>query len=277
MSAHEPRPLMSTARDRHSSRLFIALVVLLSLILTGCVGSGTGVVGSGKLKTETRSVSGFQGVTLDGIGDVDLRIGPTASLTVEAEENILPYLITEVVGEQLVISTKPLTVLQTTQPIRYTVTATDLKKVEINGSGNVVLHDLAAQDLELTLNGSGDLTADGSVERLKVDTSGSGDVALYKLTAQDLEVTTSGSGDITASGTAERFTATLAGSGMLQAAELKASVAKVSATGSGDATVWATDSLEASTMGSGDIIYYGEPKVTVDSTGSGDVKSGGKK
>ncbi|MEG1053687.1 MAG: DUF2807 domain-containing protein, partial [Janthinobacterium sp.] len=52
--------------------------------------SGNSIQGSGKLQKQTREVGSFRAVALNVPGTVELRIGNTDSVTIEADDNILP-------------------------------------------------------------------------------------------------------------------------------------------------------------------------------------------
>src|SRR5918993_4416238 len=103
------------------NRGLIAAVAAL-LVLTGC----SVVNGSGQTKSETRPVSGFTGIELSGSGEVTIEQGEAESLTIEADDNVLPVLTSEVEDSVLRLGTKPRTRVQTDNPIRYRVTVDDL-------------------------------------------------------------------------------------------------------------------------------------------------------
>ncbi|GAB4464532.1 MAG: hypothetical protein OHK0029_34550 [Armatimonadaceae bacterium] len=52
--------------------------------------------GSGKVVTDTRSVGDFSAVDASGVGSVLIAQGDRDSLTIEADDNVLPYISTEV-------------------------------------------------------------------------------------------------------------------------------------------------------------------------------------
>ena len=54
------------------------------------------LAGSGRLVTETRAVSGFTGISLAMPGHVEVTQGDTESLTVTADDNVLPLIETVV-------------------------------------------------------------------------------------------------------------------------------------------------------------------------------------
>ena len=103
------------------NRCLLAMVAVL-LVLGGC----SVVSGSGQVKSETRQVSGFTGIELSGNGEVTIEQGDTESLTIEADDNVLPVLTSEVEDSVLRLGTKPRTTVQTRSPIRYRVTLKDL-------------------------------------------------------------------------------------------------------------------------------------------------------
>ena len=98
------------------NRCLLAIVAVL-LLPTGC----SVVSGSGQVASETRPVSGFTGIDLSGTGEVIIEQGETESLTIEADDNVLPVLTSEVEDSVLRLDQKPRTTVQTRNPIRYRV------------------------------------------------------------------------------------------------------------------------------------------------------------
>lgn len=87
-----------------------------------------------------------------------------------------------------------------------------LAEASIRGSADVTLIDLAQPSLELDIQGSGDIYAQGQVDTLRADISGSGSVKAKRLKARNAVLKVAGSGDIKAS-VLERVKARVAGSG----------------------------------------------------------------
>src|SRR5579871_539987 len=77
------------------------------------------VTGSGVVRSETRQVSGFDTVTLDGVGKVVITQNGHETLTVRAEDNLLPLLRTRVVNGTLRLGTAPGVNLRPTKPIEF--------------------------------------------------------------------------------------------------------------------------------------------------------------
>ena len=98
------------------------------------------VAGSGKIATETRNVSGFTSVTLAGIGNVYLTQGPAELVRIEAEDNLIPYFDTSVLGSTLKIGIKDQYMgisLQPTRPVKFYVTLPKIEAVTLAGSGDI--------------------------------------------------------------------------------------------------------------------------------------------
>jgi hypothetical protein len=216
------------------------------------------VRGSGVVKTETRDVSNFSKVDLNGSGDLTITVGDKEALTIEAEDNILPLLTSEVRGDTLVLSMKPGSSVNPTRPIRYNLTVKNLTSASLLGSGSISGSGLSADSFSASLIGSGNIN-------------------LEKANFKTLNANIAGSGNMAIDGTADSQTVTIPGSGEYRAQDLKSQSAHVTIAGSGTTTVWASQSLDANILGSGTIKYYDSPTVSQKITGSGTVQSLGSK
>jgi len=78
---------------RNSKELISAFLVTL-LMLTGC--NVIGEIGSGNVIRQERKVSSFNGIEVSGVFHVDLTQGTTNSVIVEADDNLMDIIRTEV-------------------------------------------------------------------------------------------------------------------------------------------------------------------------------------
>ncbi len=225
---------------KRSHVTILTLVLVVSLALAACTTGVTTrtVKGSGNLKTEDRPVGSFDRVTLAGLGNVVVQLGEKEALTIEAEDNLLPEITSEVRGNELVLGTVTGVNLQPQKTIQYTVTVKSLSAVTLSGSGNIALPSLQAGALTVKISGSGSISGKGTADSLDVQ---------------------------------------LPGSGQVNMGDLQARTVQVSLPGSGTVTVWATETLDARIPGSGTIQYYGSPRVTENIQGSGSVNGLGNK
>jgi hypothetical protein len=242
-------------------RLGILACAGLALALAGCDWSWNVTRGSGNVATETRDVSGFTGVQLAWVGDVDIRQGDSEGLTITAEDNLLPLITTVVENGKLVIAIKEGTrdnAVIPTRPVKFELSVRQLEEIELSGAGNISTEKLEGDELDLTL-------------------SGAGNVDLKGLALSGLDVSSSGAGNLNLAGEAPRQAVTLSGLGNHDAGDLRSADVSVTLSGAGNATVWAEETLDAEISGAGSIRYYGEPKVSQSVSGLGSVSSLGSK
>lgn len=262
--------------------VFVVLVMALSTLGCVCGGIDFGAVrlggvktvrGSGKVETEKRQVSDFTGVELATMGNLSIEVGEREELIIEAEDNLLEYIETEVRGGTLEIGTRDHITLRNKRSLHYYLTVKELDEILICGSGDVEAPDLEAERFSVTICGSGDLEmGDLEADTLKVKISGSGDMGMEDLYADALEVDITGSGDLDiAGGDIKGQDITISGSGEYRAKRLESAEAEVRITGSGSATIRVSDYLNTRISGSGDVRYVGSPSVDQTVTGSGDV------
>lgn len=207
-----------------------AVVAPLALL---ALGVWMRVVGSGVVKSESRPVSGFDEVTLAGSGTLSITQTGAESLTIQADDNILPLLTSDVSGHRLVLGTKPNTSYETRNRVVYQVTMRDLRGLFISGSGDATATDISASAMTVTI---------------------------------------SGSGTVRLSGHAQSQSVTISGSGTYEARDFATGTANVTVTGSGDAHVNCTGDLTVRITGSGNVTYAGTPSVHQSVLGSGSVR-----
>jgi hypothetical protein len=201
------------------------------------------VNGNGEMTSQTRNVSNYEQVALQGSIDVQLVAGKEGKLTVEAESNLMEYIKTEVSGGKLKIYVEDGVNLSPSRnrDIKVTVPFESIHKVSLTGSGDITSSDrIKSRNFEVHVTGSGDINLDIFAENVKGSVTGSGDIIL--------------------NGTTTNLHCTVTGSGDFQAYELKAENVKAVVSGSGDIEVSPSEELEASVSGSGDITYNGDPK-----------------
>jgi hypothetical protein len=211
--------------------------------------------GSGNMVTETRQVSGFDSIQVDYPARVLISQGNTESLKIEAEDNVLPGLKTEVKGNELHIYYKSPDGkhVNPTKIVVITITAKELSSLGFSSAGESIIDGLKSDDLSVSLDGAGN-------------------VKLNDISAGNLSINLSGAGSTTASGTADDLSVNISGFGGFNGKDLKCSTVSVNISGAGSATVSAEDTLDASISGAGSVSYYGSPDVSKQISGVGSVK-----
>ena len=230
--------------------------VLVPGLLAGCIvidlhGSGFETVkGSGDLISETRQVSDFESIKLEGQGKVIVTRGKTQSLVIRADDNIIPHIETIVRNRKLIISHGNINLRPTT--LNFIITLSDLKGTSIAGSGEIIGNSrFVSESIYAEISGSGSINLEVETARLESEISGSGSIYL--------------------AGLVDHHLARITGSGRIHAFDMLANSAAVSITGSGDCLLTVSDHLKAKITGSGDAIYRGHPRIDKNITGSGEV------
>ena len=228
-------------RTRLQTATFTALLILAAIgvvllardVLPGSSGS-SGVRGSGVAATSIRALPNFSGIDLAGSNNVTVVAGARQSVVVHADSNLLSHVTTQVKAGTLIIG--DIGSFNAKSPVYVEVSVPSLAALDLSGSGNITVTGIRASRLTVTLPGSGDISASGSVARLNVSIAGSGDAQFSGLIARNVDAAVSGSGAI---------------------------------------FVTATQSLDAKVPGSGAVLYSGNPaQVTTSITGSGAVTPG---
>src|SRR5580693_9215027 len=106
----------------HRTRDLFAIA--LTLLAFGC-GTNS-IVGSGKQATEPRNISGFRAVEVKGSGQLTVEQTGMESLTITADDNLLPYLTSDVSGGRLTLGTKENAGISSSSPVLYRLTVKSL-------------------------------------------------------------------------------------------------------------------------------------------------------
>ncbi|HLO57139.1 MAG TPA: head GIN domain-containing protein [Bacteroidales bacterium] len=223
------------------------------LIMLSCV---TNVL-TGQTVKETRDVGSFTGVTLAFSGNVYITQGSPAKVVIEADQNTMDKIETEIHGSNLVLKTRD-GYWRNLGKINAYITMPDVSNLSVTGSGDLICESpLKTNDVELFV-------------------SGSGSVRISSLSGREVTANITGSGDIVVAGNTGadgEMDATITGSGSIKAEGIPVSEATVHITGSGSAAVNVTKELETSITGSGSVNYKGNPLVNASATGSGRTRS----
>ncbi len=219
-------------------------------------GMGEKIKGNGTQKIEKRNTAEYDDIKLQGLYDVDLVAGKEGEISVQAEENLLPFIKIEVEKTTLRIYQEKGKNLQPSRNMKILVTIPfdKISAVSLSGSGDVNTKNQIKNDkLTATLSGSGNLNLD-------VD-------------ATDLEVKLSGSGDVRLKGKVDKLTTKISGSGNITANDLLAKDVDAGISGSGNIKINCSENLNARISGSGNIFYSGDPKIKdIKISGSGEIK-----
>lgn len=219
---------------------FLTIAILI-LVVSSCTSaqSWKTVYGNKKVVTKERKTDSFTGIKVSSGIDVYLKQGNNETVSVEADENLHEYIITEVRGGILDVYSEYN--IRDAERKRVYVTIKEVNSVKTTSAGDVF--------------GETPIKSD----RLKLSASSAGDIKL-EVNAKDIDIDISSSGDMTLSGETDMLKADLSSAGDLNAYELKAREADVSVSSAGDADIYATEKITARASSAGDVNYKGDPK-----------------
>ena len=261
---------------KNRTSFILVLVALMSSILACSVNFGNNVSvntvrGSGTVVTENRDVSNISSVDLAMTGTLHITVGDKQSLAIEAEDNLMGYIQTDVNLGRLVIQTKQGTTLQPTKPINYLLTVTNISAITISSDGDIETSDLTSDPFSITISSSGNLSISSlNSTSLQVKSSSSGNTVIGNLNSGSISVIISSSGNLEIqNGQVQQQNIRLSSSGEYRANALVSSVADVTISSSGSATIRVSDQLSGRISSSGNVYFIGNPLVNINITSSG--------
>ncbi len=216
----------------------VSISILIVIGFNSCYFEpGETVLGNGNVIEEERDLADFDRLKVSSGIDVIIKQGSNVSLLVEADENLLEVIKTEVVDNTLKIYTSKN--IRKSKSKQVYLVYENLNSIKVSSSGDV----------------RGENTLE--TENLRIDLSSAGDLRL-DLKADELDCNISSAGDARLSGEVNSLTADLSSAGDLYAYELIANKVYVSCSSAGDARVFAKEELKARSSSAGSIYYMGD-------------------
>jgi len=226
---------------------FLFLILLMAGSSSCVINMSETIYGNGNVVSEERPVSGFDGLRVSSGIDVIMRQGTGESLEIEADDNLMEHIKTEVVDNTLKIFTDK-NIRKAKAMVAY-LEYKELSSIRISSAGDVTGENTLQTDvLDIDISSAGDLELDVQAEEIYCDISSSGDARL--------------------SGSADILEADLSSAGDLSAYELITRECKVSCSSAGDARVFATEELDLRCSSAGSIFYRGDADLVSSHTSS---------
>ena len=212
----------------------------LALGVAGCVlplnitigDDGTHVRGSGHVVTVSRHVGSFDAIVASGASTVVVERTGAEGVELTAEDNLLPYLETEVRGGVLYLGVKEGVNLSPRRDILFYVESYEVVEVDASGAVSMELDVGWVPQLWVSLSGASHLLAWGEADEQDVSVSGAS-----RHDALDLQT---------------RWT-------------------RVDASGASLADVWVGERLDVVASGASHVRFRGSPEVRADVSGASTV------
>ena len=177
-------------------KLLAFLLLFVAAAMSGCGGlkNFTGIKGSGKLKSETRNVSGFKKIKAGGAVKLDVSVQKDFGVSVETDDNLLDKVTTKVDGDTLVIETKENISPSTTTDIK--ISMPELVDLDLSGASTGNIAGVKTDSLEVEASGACKLKLDGEVKTFKAVASGASTVDGEALRAENATADASGASTV---------------------------------------------------------------------------------
>jgi Putative auto-transporter adhesin, head GIN domain len=179
---------------------WVALLAAAAIAIGTVAGCNPfGRSGQGPVKDETRTTAAFSLIDVSNGIALTAEIGPTQSVVVHAQENLLPIIATDVQGGTLKIhSTQG---YSTTESVSVTVVTPALTGITMSGGSQGTANGIAADRFTIDLSGGAGLTASGSTSTLALQASGGARAGLGELVAKSVTLDVSGGSSAIVQGT----------------------------------------------------------------------------
>lgn len=224
---------------------FIFQLILLSTLIIAVAFNATAA-------RQDRQVRNFNKIEVSGAFHVTLTQGAAEKLTIEADEDIMPKIITEVKGGTLIIRLENNAHLRNSGELNIELTFINLDGIDLSGA--------------VKLEGSNLM----KFEKLEIEGSGASKTEL-NLSATMLECDLSGASEISLKGNAPVLEVELSGASNMDAETFMTRTCNLSCSGASKARVYVTETLKVEGSGATYVSYKGNP-ASVESDMSGASK-----
>ncbi|MCL1934355.1 MAG: DUF2807 domain-containing protein [Candidatus Azobacteroides sp.] len=254
--------------------------VFLFLMITGL----TTMVAFGQ-KTETRSVSGFTGIDASSAFDITVTKGGTESLSIEADDEIMPYVRSEVKNGVLNLyldnrdnfnrNMKNIKIL------KASIVMKNLDKVALSGACKLTADDLFTPDkFKSDCSGASKMSINVNTGQLSIEASGASKIQIKanvsgntelevsgaskiqgELKATHVKFDSSGTSSIELTGSAENIDIDTSGTASVMAEDFAVKNANIESSGVSKVTVNVSDALKVNSSGVSSVSYKGSPVI----------------
>lgn len=229
----------------------IRTLLLLSLLLFSAPlfaqRASDGIVGSGKITEETRTVASYDRLLVDFTINVRIAEGAPGTVDIEGEDNVLPYVLIAVTTGELNVGLSRKANFKDTKPVTVTIHRAALRSIQAKTACTITADvPVVSDQLTVSLNEASRLTAD--------------------LDVQQLTVTLQAASSVTLRGKARTARFELDGASRVAAEQLRIAKADLTLNGASHANIDVSDNLSASADGVSKITYSGSPTIDAQRT-----------
>jgi hypothetical protein len=167
--------------------------------------------GSGKIITQVRNVSECNSINLRYAGSVYLTQDNNQSIRVEADDNIIDYVITQAENGVLTVGLQNGSYSHVT--VRIYISLKSITGISINGAGNIIVQNqISSDDITCFINGAGDINLKGYGNNLDCRINGAGNIEAFEFQVKNCTARINGTGNCSVN-TTEMLDAAISGVG----------------------------------------------------------------
>ena len=178
--------------------LFVAVILIFVALIVPIVavfGAGKwmkGIRGSGEILTEYRDVKEFSGITLGLPCEVEIELSEEPEITIEADDNILGYILSYVQDGILNINTK--NKLSPSKKIIVKIKTNNISSLNISGTAKVKIYNIHEEKLSIKASGTAKISGNGKANNLDIIISGMGSIDFKEVKTLHTKLKIFGSG-----------------------------------------------------------------------------------
>lgn len=225
----------------------LSILLILVSIFPGILINAQFLKGNGNITKSDRKITSFKYVEIEDGIDLYITQSDNFTLSIEADQNLHQYIVTENKGDILKIYLSKS--IFKSKSLKAFLNVMDLKGVDASGGSDVYFTEMMKlDDFSAICSGGSDIEIDIETNLLKVKVSGGSDVII--------------------SGQAKIFNAMISGGSDIKAFKLETTECNIEAKGGSDAEVNTNGKLFVKASGGSDIRLKGNP-ASIDSNMSG--------
>jgi hypothetical protein len=155
---------------------------------------GSGIKGSGNIKSETRDLPKFTTVDFGGAIEMEITAQKDQRVEIETDDNILPLITTEVKGDTLYISNEQK--INWHNPVKVRISVRELDGLNVSGASKTDASNIKSDTFKLDVSGASKIKLAGEANSLSAEASGASRIDATDLKALKASANASGASKI---------------------------------------------------------------------------------
>jgi Putative auto-transporter adhesin, head GIN domain len=171
-------------------RITNVFLVACIVLVTAC--HWIGIRGNGNIKMDERTIAAFANIDVSGAFVIEWQSGSPA-LRITTDENLLPYIASNVSGDTLRLRTREQ--IRPTHGIKVVISSPTRAGAKLSGAVKLDAKQLTGTRFALQSSGAARVSLQGNVEELLADMTGASELTAGALQTKSTEISTTGAGD----------------------------------------------------------------------------------